>query len=376
MAFHHRSVSHVRCRAFIVALTSALLLFLTMPLAAQDRMSLPPLPPIEPIDRGLSKLGGKPNLLNGAEIPVTPISQPLVSLDELKKDIEQLQITNDQLQQEIASASSINNKRIEQYAAKIYELANGLQRGFGSPGIGEDDTQQEDTQLAYHERLSGLASALNESMRAFVNNPVIRQPHTVDAELLAKAGLDLERIVRLSASLAKSAENRDDRSSTAARKRASGAGHKPGPFLQLTLDCAIWTADLFADRATKSENLWTMNVEGVKVQVSLHRLYPEQLVFLDECVVPEAGRKATADDERYAAVIKEFNSYEVRGRTFAYQVTYQIVRTRGGKITAHLAQSLSLYYTDEAGHGAFDLYEGKMPLRFLPDWVKDVATSR
>ena len=359
--------------AFFLAMASALLLVFPLPLLAQDKVSIPQPPPLQPRDFDPPKLEQPPRPRTSPGAPVAPITRPLSSLEELRKDVEQLQVNNNELQQAIVSDSAAKNKQIKKYAANIYEIAQRLQSGLWLSPSGEE-SQPENAQVATRERLLALASALNELIKAFISNPVAQQSHTVDAELLERAGLDLEGIIRKSAGIKKQAEELATGRSVAGR--ASNKASKPAPYLRLDLDCGVWTTDLFADRPAKIENLWPRIVEGIEVQVRHHELRTEQLFFLDECLTAQARQQAAANGERYAATIKGFNSYEVKGRAFAYEATYEVVRTRSGKINLRLGQLVVLFYTDEGGSGVFDLYQGNMPLRFLPEWAKKLAVSR
>ncbi len=70
--------------------------------------------------------------------------------------------------------------------------------------------------------------------------------------------------------------------------------------------------------------------------------------------------KAIAAGEQYAVSLKDFYSFLVQGKTFAYHALYQIVRIKDGKITTRLDQPVSLYYIDAAGQGEFELAQGAL----------------
>ena len=191
---------------------------------------------------------------------------------------------------------------------------------------------------------------------------------------MANAGQDIEKIIRSSGGLRELAERLGTNSSLKAGDRATIVKpRRPSYYLQFTLDCGAWTVDSFVNRPAKVERLSPVNIEGLKAQVKRHRLLTNEMVSLAECLIPAS---VAENDERYAAVVREFNSFEVKGSAFAYLVTYQVVRTRNGRITARIAQPVAIYYTDESGNGEFGPYGGNMPLRFLPEWVKELAAQR
>jgi hypothetical protein len=114
-----------------------------------------------------------------------------------------------------------------------------------------------------------------------------------------------------------------------------------------------------------------MGIDGVEVQLKSYKLEDEQIVFVESCD-RKPNEEPTVEDAywgRYAGVVREFTSYEVQGRVFAYRFTYYVVQAKNGYITTRAGAAVDFYYLDENGNGTFEQYLGAMPLRFLPDWV-------
>lgn len=359
----------IAARSGLAALGLAIVL--ATPLLAQ-RPSPPPPLPRRPNDLG----SGQSTLLDpgnaparpGVEAPPASATEPRVSLAELKKDIDQLQALNAKLRQAIDSGSASDFGKLGRYVEEIQELAWRLKTtGYWSAGD-RSGSDGRPAPPAPDQQLSGLAFSLSEAITAFLSNPVVQQSRIVDAELLAQAGEDLETIIRQAAVVRKRADELDH------KDVGTKTRHKRPRYLQFTLDCQAWAADLFADQAARVETLLSLDIEGVTVRVKRHKLLTEQPpVFIGQCMIPAIDENAAGDDGRYAAIVKEFNSYEVKGRAFAYQAHYQIVQTKNGRIIKRMDQPLVLYFTDEGGGGLFELYEGRRPLRSLPDWVKDLV---
>jgi len=362
-------------RPYSFLILTAALFIAPATLTAQDKVNIPGPPSPGPLPIKIPEPGPASASRIRSSAPVASITRPSSSLEALQKDVEQLRNNNYELQRALTANTPIDVTKVQKYAENVYEIATRLQGNLWlSPAEGAN-TSQETSQTAGRDSLEVLAAALNESVQAFVNSPVARKPHTVDAQLLEEAGKDLDRIIDLSAGIGKQVRNLDNANSTGKPTSRRIFGSAPGraPYLQLTLDCSAWTVDRFANLPKKSRSLGLMNVEGIKIQIKHHKLLNELLIFLDECETPQAKRQTNTNHERYAAVIKDFDSHELKERIFAYQANYQIVRIEKGRISAHLAQIVSLYYLDEGGGGVFDVYEGS---RFLPDWVKGLVTPR
>lgn len=308
--------------------------------------------------------------------PATPTKPSRATLDDLKKNLDELQTLAARLQETIISGQTPNRPALSTQAAALHRLARCMQSTSGLRGVYADEPQPG------HRKgdVGQLASAIGESIKKLMNNPVIRRSNIIDAELVAKAGLELQIIVSLSAELRKLAETREASAATtettAMPTPVKTVSRKRPPNLQLTLDCNVWTADRFSRQPAKVKTDRAVKIEGVEIEVKHHSLLERQLIDLEDCMPCAFDEKAIAAGERYSALLKDFYSYESRGRAFAYHVLYEIVRTKDGKIVSHLVQPVSLHYVDEGGQGEFELVAEGRPLTRLPEWVKDLNPRR
>ncbi len=60
-------------------------------------------------------------------------------------------------------------------------------------------------------------------------------------------------------------------------------------------------------------------------------------------------------------------SYEVKNKTFAYKVKYELINAEDGH---EIGAGNTYIYVDEEGNGNFKLRCSKTELKTLPDWVK------
>lgn len=305
--------------------------------------------------------------------PAIPTNPSRTTLDDLKKDLDELRALAARLQETI-NGPTLDYPAVATQAAAIHRLAKCMQSTAGLRGADDDELRDQSK-----ETIGQLASAIGESIKHLLNNPVFQRSNTIDAELITETGLELRKVVRFSAELRTRAETSEPRVSTPKTSTAATPGkvsRKRTPYLQLTLDCDVWTADRFLHQAAKVKTDRPVKIEGKEIKVKHHELLVRQLIDLEDCMPCSSDEKATAAGERYAVLLKDFRSYELKGRTFAYHVLYEIVRTKDGKITSHLVQPVSLHYVDAEGQGEFELVEEGRSLARLPEWVKDLDFPR
>lgn len=301
--------------------------------------------------------------------PAIPTKPSRATLDDLKKDLDELQALGATLQETIKGPTP-DYPAIGTHAAAIHRLAKCVQSTVGLRGSYNDELRDQ-----RNDDLGQLASGIGKSIKNLLTNPVFRRSNTIDAELITKAGLELRKILWFSAELRTRAETSEPRVSTPKTSTAATPGKVPRkrtPSLQLTLDCDVWTVGRFLRQMAKVKTDRPVKIEGIEIKVKLHKLLERQLMDLEDCMPCSSAEKAIAAGELYAVLLKDFRSYELKGRTFAYHVLYEIVRTKNGKITSHLVQPVSLHYVDAGGQGEFELVEEGRSLARLPDWVRDL----
>lgn len=366
-----------------------LMIFSAAPLLAQaGRPSSPTPPPNQPEATGApeSAVPGIDNLSRSGRSsplvrlpPASSMMRMPTTLESLKNNLDELQQITAKLQQAISTAPSPDYQALVTYAELIQRLAKCIQSSTGLGTTTARDSQPSQTKEAMVGNVPKLVSAIDAAVKKFANGPVAQRAFTIDVEVIAEAGLELGKIITLSAELRKQAEGLSASpgpNSGVAGRSVPRRRYKRLPYLQLTVDCSVWTADLFSNQPARVKKDWPLEIEGAEIQVKHHTLTERQLFSLEECMPCSFDEKAIAEGEHYAALLKDFYSYEVKERTFAYHVTYEVVRTKNGKISARLVQLVTLFFIDAGGQGEFELAQGNRPLASLPEWVRVLVPSR
>lgn len=139
----------------------------------------------------------------------TPASrrQQRLSYDQLSEDFKRIQIVNNEL---VAAASSrdaaLDLKLVAKSAGEIRKLAARLKENLMLP---EPSKGVRRFQAEVEPEVAQVKSALlvlGKLVAGFAHNPVFKEPNVVDAQMSAKARLDLEEIIALSEQVRKSSE--------------------------------------------------------------------------------------------------------------------------------------------------------------------------
>lgn len=374
---YYRSKSLRRAEMSIPAILVGLLLSATPILAQGDR---PGRRGTEPTPS--SKPSGIPS--DSWPVPLRPSPRAMppssvveinASKRELRENLELMATINDELLR-IASASDY--QRIITDASDITKLANRLLRSFAAPRTEKPRTSDNPAPVASRERLNESVGALDVAIKALLSNPVLNEDRTIDAGGLDAVGSDLETVISSSLIVRRCAEKLG---ASAVGKASSGSKPvrsrlKPRFVVLLNLECSAWSINDLVNKPAEVTGHGSIDILKVKAQTRRHKLAQQLVVPIDDCVDSPADEATTTGEVQYAAIIKDFISYEVKGKVFAYQVTYQVWLMKNGQITTRLPQPIWFYYVDEDGSGVFDLFRGTMPLGFVPDWAKDLARER
>jgi hypothetical protein len=295
------------------------------------------------------------------------------SLVELKENVELMATIDEELLGVIALPSP-NYATILTDASDIRRLAVRLLRNLALPRAQKQAAPEELGAAASAQQLKTSINTLDSAIQSFLKSPVLTQPHTVDAKLLSDAGANLEMIVNRSAGVQEHAaalsKGLKASKSTSARSRL-----RAKTSIQLTLECDAWSIDELLARPSEVKGHGSVNV-GFDVQTKNHRLAQQLVLPIEDCVDGEADEEATANNMQYVAIARDFTSYEMKGRVFAYQVGYEIGLTKNQEITKRLRLPVWFYYVDEVGDGTFELLRSSTRTGLVPDWVKDLARKR
>jgi hypothetical protein len=294
-------------------------------------------------------------------------------------NVDLLDEVRDELIDSVASPAGLRYEVIITGAADIRRLAIRLLRGLSLP---RSDKQSESTKsiaAASQDQLKTSIAALDRAIDVFISSPFVRQPRTVDAQLLTEASANLETIVERSLSLQQQAENlaiASGRSNNA--KGFTTLTHlksklKPTTRLQLTLECKAWTIDDLLGRPAEIKTRGSVKLDGIEARTQRHKLAQQLVVPIEDCVDAAADENASSDGLQYVVVVNDFTSFAVKGKIFAYQVTYHVGLTRDNQITKRFYQPVWFYYVDETSDGNFDLFKGSLAYGFMPDWARELG---
>lgn len=302
------------------------------------------------------------------------------TFETLKAKLIELQSLTNDLRHAFSSNARPDYEALATNSTRVLRLAKCMQSetGLAQPASGES-TAPLPTKQVFGGDLPQLITALEKSVNEFANNPVTHQPKILDAQLIGEAALVLERIIFLGTELSSRAEALSRNLGPGERIKSSArakTNYKRPAFLQLTLNCGIWNPSVFSRQPAAVEKDGTVMIEGLKVQVNHHKLATRQLISLEDCMPCSFDEKAFAEGETYAALLKDFYSYEINGRRFAYGVAFEVVRIKQDKIKTQLFQPVVRMFIDPDGQGEFELAENNNPLSQLPLWVKGIGPHR
>ncbi len=166
---------------------SLLLFFVT---AIQAQLPVRPGNPRQDIQNRDWALGNiRPNTTN----PQLSREQKIAQL-AIRDDFRKLQIVNNDLMKRALVQKTIETKEIRSTLGEMKKLAQRLRVSFNLPAPGSAD---KDKVTDYKVKLSPGLLLLDEAVMRFVENPFFQQPRVLDMDLVAKAGNDLNEVVRL-----------------------------------------------------------------------------------------------------------------------------------------------------------------------------------
>ena len=125
---------------------------------------------------------------------------------QVREDFEKLQLGSYNLSGAIGSAPALDYERIQEEAAEIRKRAGRLLSTLMLPEPEKEQKLKKGDEAHAPADLRANIAALDELVKSFVWNPIFQQSGIVDVENSTKARRDLDRIIRLSEQIRKSAE--------------------------------------------------------------------------------------------------------------------------------------------------------------------------
>ncbi len=128
------------------------------------------------------------------------------SYQQVAEDFAQLQLTNYNLSAAAEPGAELVYGRIAEEAAEVRRRASRLKSTLALPAVKADENRKRGDEALTPEGLKAAITSLDAVVKSFVWNPVFQKPDVLDAENSAKAGRELEDILRLSEQIRRTAE--------------------------------------------------------------------------------------------------------------------------------------------------------------------------
>ena len=143
------------------------------------------------------------NLAARAEMTTNPRRREEVAA-EIEQDFQKILTLHNELARFILNNRQFDYDFLSEASGEIRKRAIHLQKTLA---LNKPDDGPKEKQLDYPDaRIKDAVVALCSEIKAFVTNPVIDQPGTVNASELARARRDLQDLIELSFNLKKSAD--------------------------------------------------------------------------------------------------------------------------------------------------------------------------
>lgn len=120
------------------------------------------------------------------------------SYRQVAEDFEQLQIRNYKLAGVLEPGSRFDYGEIGEEAAEVRRRAARLKSALALPLLKDETDERRAAAAPTPEGLRAAIASLDKLVNSFAWNPIFHKPDVLDAESSAKAGRELEDILRLS----------------------------------------------------------------------------------------------------------------------------------------------------------------------------------
>ncbi|MDT5269915.1 MAG: hypothetical protein QOH49_2101 [Acidobacteriota bacterium] len=152
---------------------------------------------------------GREAMLRGAELLTRPIENQRgaqAAAEQVKQDFKRIQVLRNSLARHLTSEGPLDYKTIAGAAGELNKRANRLRTYLVPQTSGGHDERPHSQIELDGELLRAALITLCQRIDSFTGNPVFKVLDVVDVEQAAKAGGDLQGIIRLSARIKEGAE--------------------------------------------------------------------------------------------------------------------------------------------------------------------------
>jgi hypothetical protein len=153
---------------------------------------------------------GREAMLRGAELvaarPIENQRGALAAAAQVKQDFKRIQVLRNDLARHLTSEGTLDYKTIASAAGELNKRANRLRTYLVPQTSGGHDVGPRSQIELDGELIRPALITLCQRIDSFISNPVFKVLDVVDVEQAAKAGGDLQGIIRLSARIKDGAE--------------------------------------------------------------------------------------------------------------------------------------------------------------------------
>ncbi|HEX5873359.1 MAG TPA: hypothetical protein VFY60_01845 [Pyrinomonadaceae bacterium] len=126
---------------------------------------------------------------------------------QTEEDFNRILTLHNEIARAISSKNELDFKFVSEATGEINKRASRVQSSLGLE-LSDEERAAEKTESIENVQPKDALIKLCKQIRAFVTNPTIENPNTVNAEQLTKARQDLESLIRLSDQIKKDADKR------------------------------------------------------------------------------------------------------------------------------------------------------------------------
>jgi hypothetical protein len=146
-------------------------------------------------------------LRNFGTEPGKPLDRRQVEalMAQTEEDFTRILTLHNEIARAISSKNDLDFKFVSEATAEINKRASRVQSSLGL-GLSDEEQAAEKTESIENVQPKDALIKLCKQIRAFVTNPTIENPNTVNADQLTKARHDLASLIRLSEQIKKDAD--------------------------------------------------------------------------------------------------------------------------------------------------------------------------
>ena len=144
----------------------------------------------------------------GLGAAVTGLNQQRLraSIDQVKQDFRRIQIIRNEMIDYLLANKPLDYKHVAEQSGEINKRTVRLKAFLMQPTPDEKEKEQKNQAELNNDEIKGALIKLCNLIFSFTENPILKNPGTVDVQQSAKAGRDLLGIVEISSTIKKSAE--------------------------------------------------------------------------------------------------------------------------------------------------------------------------